>query len=179
MRGLILRALLLLAAWGLASPAGFAASPSPAAVHLVDLMGQRLAVSREVAWTKYEKQLPVRDLKREGELLASLVQKGAKQGVPESGVRSFFNAQILASCAVQEELMSGWKVGKPIPDHPPQDLLHTIRPELDTISGSMLEILSGLGPNLHDPDLERYATDTLVKEGYSENAASIAVAPFH
>ena len=115
--------------------------PTEAEARLASLMTRRLEIARQVAWVKFGSGLPVRDPKREQELLTSLEEKGRAMGLPPVRVRTFFRAQIEASCQVQQRLMGKWSRGGTLPAWFPRDLRRDIRPELDRIGDEMLACL--------------------------------------
>lgn len=152
-------------------------SPSPAEIRLVELMAQRLEMAREVAWIKFENNAPVKDRKRESELLVSLVAQGTQAGIPAAEVESFFQAQIRASRQVQSGLIFGWRRGRTLPAIPPRDLRRDIRPQLDRISAELLrELAAGTGRGAN-PALAGYAESVLRSRGFSWYVARIAADP--
>lgn len=115
------------------------ATPPPLpedSILLVRLMGERLALAREVAWTKFHAGLPVRDPEREAAVLNSLVTKGEAAGLDAALVARFARAQIEASCLEQETWIKKWRASGP-PAGPPPDLA-SLRTRLDRISSLML-----------------------------------------
>lgn len=155
--------------------AGF--RPTADQARLVALVEQRLEIARRVAWIKYQDSLPVKDAKREAALMDSLVKQGRVVGLPEARVRSFFGAQIEASCEVQAHLIYRWKRGATLPTYPPQDLKKEIRPQLDAISAEMLVKLRKVGTD--NPGLQTYAWKLLRKNGFSWRVAGLASYPLH
>ncbi len=152
-------------------------SPAPAEIRIVELMAHRLEVAREVAWIKFENNAPVKDPRREAELLASLVAQGSQAGIPAPLVESFFGAQIRASRQVQSGLIFGWKRGRPLPAFPPRDLRRDIRPQLDRISADLLRELAGGAGRCGNPALAGYAERVIRARGFSWYVARIAAAP--
>lgn len=149
--------------------------PTPPQARLVQLMAQRLDIARQVAWIKYQSHLPVKDPKREAALLDSLTKQGQAVGLPATEVRSFFAAQIDASCQVQEHLIRKWQRGATLPTYPPLDLKKDIRPRLDVLSAEMLAKLRQAGP--FSPALEQYAYTSLKQAGFTWRMAGTAAAP--
>src|SRR4051812_31907649 len=78
---------------------------------LVDLMAQRLAVARDVAWNKFNTGAPILDAPREQAVLTALVSQAVRTGVARETATQFFTAQIAASRQVQLELIEGWQRG--------------------------------------------------------------------
>jgi chorismate mutase len=146
--------------------------PTPAEAKIVDLMGQRLGIAHEVAWIKYEKQKPVRDPKREAEVLDRLALLAVPRGLDPAVVRRFFSAQIAASRAQQEDDIHRWKSGAPLPSRAPQNLATDIRPKIDALDRALLDTfkksLTGRA------GLAGFAEGTFRREGLCRNAASIA-----
>jgi chorismate mutase len=155
------------------------ASPSSqGAVSLVDLMCRRLELNREIAWAKFQENLPVRDEKREKSLLTMVTIEARRLKAPESEVTEFFKAQFVASYALQEELIDGWKNGGPRPNHLPLNLALDLRPKVDQVSDDMVKAIDDYGPNLHDSTLEHYAKETLLRKGFSAGVVALAIKPF-
>ena len=100
---------------------GACASPDR---QLLTLVEQRLAFAPEVAWAKFQKNLPVYDPIREAAVLS---------GIEEKSTRDFFAAQMQASRNIQAKLITDWKNGSPLPGHPALDLKTQIRPSIDSI----------------------------------------------
>lgn len=174
-RGMVLAFAVLLAGCATPPPGGNF-SPTAVEVQLVDLMARRLEIARHVAWVKFQNGLPVSDPKREAELLSSLVQQGSRLGVPAGDVEIFFNAQIRASCRVQEELIRSWRRGATLPAFAPWDLRRHIRPKLDEISAGMLVSLK-VQPAANRPEFAAYAETGLRQRGFSWSVARTATAP--
>lgn len=87
------------------------------------LAEKRLAFAPEVAWAKFQSNLPVYDPAREAAVLAAT----------PPAQRQFFADQMAASRAIQTRLIEGWKNGAPLPDKPPLSLAGKIRPAIDAI----------------------------------------------
>jgi chorismate mutase-like protein len=148
-------------------------APSPSETQLVEAMAQRLEVSRHVAWVKFQNNLPVRDVRREAEVLAAVVRQGTNEGLGAKVVQRFFAAQIRASRGEQAHLIASWKRGGSLPAYPPWDLNRHIRPKIDAINRDMLQALR-TPPR---PGFRRYACTFLRQQGSCREAASAAVAP--
>lgn len=160
---------------GCATTAPKSYQPSPQQARLAELMVQRLEVGRQVAWIKYVNDMPVKDPKREAELLAALTEQGNRLGVNPATTQEFFGAQMSASRALQGELIHGWKRGRPLPAYPPRDLKRDIRPQLDYISTAILEELRVV--KLPDAKLAAYTTAQMRERGFRGGAVSRATAP--
>jgi chorismate mutase len=148
-------------------------SPTPSESRLADAMARRLEVSRRVAWVKFLDNRPVRDDRREAEILAEVVRLGEGSGLSARTVGKFFAAQMRASRKEQERLIASWKRGGTLPAYPPQDLKTHIRPELDGINRQMLEALR-VPPR---PGTGRFVYGVLREWGFSPFVAGAAVAP--
>ncbi len=162
---------------GCANPAANRAfSPATAEWQLADLMARRLEIARHVAWVKFQNGLPVSDPQREAELLASLVEQGARMGLPANDVDVFFQAQIRASRRVQEELISSWRRGATLPAFAPWDLRRHIRPKLEEVSAGMLSALKSQTA-AGRRGFENYAASVMRERGFSWSVARAAAAP--
>lgn len=141
---------------------------------MIELVSKRLQLAREVAWQKYQDDLPVRDPERETALLASLVERGRAAGVSEPAVRDFFEAQLKASRALQTFLIHKWKRGATLPALAPRRIVPDIRDDLDAVGTEMLHLLPGIAPS------QAFATRTaatLRAEGFPAFVASTATRP--
>ena len=147
-------------------------APTASEARLAESMASRLEISRHVAWVKFQNNLPVRDPKREAEVLATLVQQGEEAGLSAETVQTFFAAQIRASCEEQARLIRLWKRGGTLPAYPPWDLKRHIRPRIDAISREMVQALR-TPPR---PGFGRYADGLLRERGFSRGVAGAAVA---
>ncbi len=156
-------------------PAAF--SPSRAEARLVEFMVQRLELACQVAWNKFQNNGPVKDPKRETELLASLELQARRIGLSEEVGREFFEAQIAASRQVQEKLISAWKRGTSLPAVPPRDLRRDIRPRLDAIGEQLLRDLAEVKKSAPHPGLAGFAEKTILARGFSSSVAGTAAAP--
>jgi chorismate mutase len=136
-------------------------------------MATRLELSREVAWIKYRNLRPIRDPQREAEVINRMAALAASRGLDIETVRTFFAAQIAASCAEQESLIRGWSRGtRPLPSYLPRELQKSVRQEVDTINLALLDALSR--PRT---DLQRQTSLHLQRSGFSAKAAKLATAP--
>jgi chorismate mutase len=140
---------------------------------LIELMAQRLDVSRDVAWTKFNSGAPVLDPPREQVVLTALVGQATRAGVGREAAERFFTAQIAASRQVQTEWIDGWKNGRPRPATPPLDLANAIRPRLDGIGEQMVAALAARFVRPAN-DLSTRAKVALEAKGFSQAAAAIA-----
>ena len=104
---------------------------------VVGLMADRLRLAQEVAWVKWQNDLPVRDPARESAVLEKLTRQGERAGIDDVLVARFVIAQIEASCLEQEAWMSKWRRGEPLPAGEPPTL-ENLRARLDRISTFLL-----------------------------------------
>ena len=144
---------------------------------LVEHIITRLELSREVAWNKFCRNERVRDSAREARVLAGLKSEGRSLGVTGEEVSRFFKPQIMASCRLQEELISGWRHGFPQPLAPPKDLQREIRPLLDKVTREMLLVWSSMPSSCFDIFYQAEAENMLRKHGFSDDIASMASRP--
>lgn len=155
------------------SKEAFQATPQQA--RLTELVVQRLEVGRQVAWIKYVNKMAVRDPEREAQVLASLTKQGSQMGVNPAVTEEFFEAQIVASRMLQEQLIHKWKRGASLPAYPPMDLKRDIRPKLDYLGTELLKEIRSV--RLPDPTLASYAVAEIQKRGFSRAVAYQATAP--
>lgn len=103
---------------------------------VVGLMAQRLGLARDVAWTKWKNNLPVRDPAREAAVLDRTLRQAEAANLDSTAALRFMRAQIEASCLQQEYWMQVWKNGQgPPPGAPPS--LGEIRSHLDSSSARL------------------------------------------
>jgi chorismate mutase len=108
---------------------------------LADLAVQRILLGDKVAAAKFGTSQPIDDPVREQQVLDAVAARSASMGLsPEASVR-FFRAQIEANKIVQRGLFQRWQ------RHPAEqpterpDLAKEVRPQLDRITGQILEQL--------------------------------------
>lgn len=165
---------IILSAFALLILAGCATThPTVTDAPLIDAMAKRLDLSREVAWIKYRDNLPVRDAKREAEVIDRMTTLAASRGMNTAAVRKFFTAQIAASCAEQEHLIRKWKRGARLPAIPPRDLRTEVRHDIDAINLVLLDDLART-PSPHS--LKASAAQILRSKGFDARVASLAAA---
>jgi chorismate mutase len=152
-------------------------SPGPVQARMVELMGERLEVSRQIAWYKFREGLPVRDRKREGAALRTLVARGKAMGLPPFFVGRFFRAQMAASRMVQADLIAGWKAGLPLPAVPPPDLARDLRPRLDAIDADLLVQIAGARHSMRGREIHARAELYLRALGIPHDAVLKALGP--
>ncbi len=111
-------------------------------VQLAALIDARLAIVTEVARAKWNTQAAIEDPVREQALLQALRERAAGLGLSATAVERFFGAQIEAAKVLQRELFAQWQR-----EHHGQfagvaDLAREIRPEIESVTGRMLEQLA-------------------------------------
>ncbi|NNJ18009.1 gamma subclass chorismate mutase AroQ [Pseudomonas putida CSV86] len=102
---------------------------------------QRNDTARLVAIYKSKARLPLEDLKREQEVIASAVEAGKRHGLSEDRVRTFFADQIKASKFVQSAVMTNGLFEK-LPDLAPGEDLASLRIVLDQMQEELLSSLA-------------------------------------
>lgn len=110
---------------------------------LASLAGQRLSMSRGIAWAKHSSDLPVYDPQRETAILQTMMAEGRRQGADPDTVRRFFAAEMEASRRVQWAWIEAWRqdLAAP-PEHPPSDLSAYLRPQLDEINQRQIHAMA-------------------------------------
>jgi chorismate mutase len=167
--------LLLLLGFWLGSTGVLAVPPCE---ELTGLIVLRLGISRDVAWSKFCHGKKVADPAREAEMLTALKAKGATMGLPPEQVSALFLPEIVASRRVQEELVTGWRMGLPRPSTPPGDLTTDIRPRLDAVNLTMLRLWSGIPVDCLNASFREDAEKRILSAGFSRDVAHAASRPF-
>jgi chorismate mutase len=138
-------------------------------------MAKRLELAGEVAWIKFLNGLPVRDPVREAAVLDAVTAQAATRGLNPNQVRSFFAAQIAASCAQQEKLIHLWSRGAPLPAYAPRSLQTDVRRDIDSANRAILDALAANPPLT--PTLRARAKRSLLAHGICWQATQLATAP--
>jgi chorismate mutase-like protein len=147
---------------------------------LRSLIDARLMLAPDVAQYKWNHHLPIEDLPREAQVIATLGHQASDLGIPQAWAENFFRAQIQASKIAQNDLFKGWDGSKrgQFPDAP--DLATVTRPRLDKLTDQLLHALAENWPVLSDPkrrdDVVR-AMHPMQAEDVSAKAVSEAIAP--
>jgi chorismate mutase len=108
---------------------------------LADLAVQRILLADKVAAAKFGTTQPIDDPVREQQVLDQVAATSASMGLPPGTSVRFFQAQIEANKVVQRALFQRWT------EHPAEqpaerpDLAKEVRPQLDRITGQILEQL--------------------------------------
>ncbi len=136
---------------------GGCATPAPPADRLavlLDLIDQRLAISEDVARSKWNSGAPVEDLARERDIVTAIGAQAAGYGLDPSFARNFFQAQIEASKVVQRARLAQWRAARQAPFTGVPDLQRDIRPQLDRLTTELLTALAQALPALRAPGSE-------------------------
>ena len=149
---------------------------------LRSLIDARLLLATDVAQFKWNHHLPIEDLPREAQVIASLGKRADELGVPQAWAESFFKAQIEASKTAQNELFQGWDVFRRGEFAAAPDLATVTRPKLDKLTDELLHAIAENWPVLGDPkrreDVAR-AMHPMQAEDLSAKAVAQAIAPLN
>lgn len=165
--------LALLAALAFSSPAGADVQPDT----LLALIGQRLALSGEVAEAKWFSGGPVLVPAREAEILAQMVGRASALGLPAAFVRRFFAAQMEAGRMLQQELHARWRREGYSGSAHPRDLARDLRPRLDQVNSALLAGLAAMEFPVDPEILRARATAMLTAPGVTPAVRATALAP--
>ena len=160
-----------------ACPCRVTASTNEHLATLVVLMIQRLQLSREVAWSKYQSGTQVADPSREARMLTDLKAAGQANGLSSLDVARLFLPQIAASRRYQEELIAGWRSGIDVPKVQPLVIASEIRPRLDKVNREMLLQWARIFHTHLDWADREEADRTLRESGIPAEVARMAVLP--
>ncbi len=72
---------------------------------IVELLGERFKICREVAVHKSENEIPMMQPGRVEEVRARYLQHGSEVDLPEEFTAAFFDLLIAATCRAEDELM--------------------------------------------------------------------------
>ena len=120
---------------------------------LLHRMEQRLMLMHDVARWKWKSNQPVTDLKREQELLETVVERGRDKGLDPDLVRRFFAAQMQAARAVQQADIDHWSANKDKPDAEATSLV-VLRQQIDHLNDELIDALAVLAPRLGHPAVQ-------------------------
>jgi chorismate mutase len=109
---------------------------------LLDMTVARLHIARQVALSKWDTHKPIEDLARETDVINAAAEEARVQGVPAQLATHFFADQIEANKLVQYGLLAQWHREGRAPDDKRVDLKKDIRPELDRLQRSFIEVLA-------------------------------------
>lgn len=152
-------------------------NPTRPTARLVELMGERLIVSQDIAWAKYREGLPVQDRRREREVLRAAVAQARKLGISPGRAKAFFQAQLAASREVQSELIRSWKQGQALPARAPKSLERELRPRMDQLTSQLVVQLAAVGETARGRELARQAERYFLALGIPRDPALKAIRP--
>lgn len=110
-------------------------------LELRNIMIERLAVMPDVARYKWNKAIPVEDLKREAQILAVTVKQAKESGVEEKFATRAIAAQMTASKMLQNKLMKIWQENNQGTFDNVPDLVTDIRPKIVELTPRLLAAL--------------------------------------
>jgi chorismate mutase len=120
----------------------------------------------------------VEDPAREASQLADLRARAAARGVPPGWVATFFQAQIEAGKQIQQAHIKRWTAAGAPPFAGAPDLRADIRPKLDALNQSILDLLVELGPRLPAPAVQAAFRPKRLQDGdIDADVAARALAP--
>jgi len=128
--------------------------PPPSLDTLLALIDQRLAISEDVARSKWNSGAAVEDLARERDIVNAIGAQAVKYGLDPAFARAFFQAQIEASKVVQHTRLAQWRAANQAPFSNVPDLQRDIRPQLDRLTTELLTALAQALPALRAPGAE-------------------------
>ncbi|XP_054153829.1 uncharacterized protein LOC128952452 [Oppia nitens] len=130
---------------------------------LIQSVGQRLIIGHKVAIAKWDTKLPIKDKKREDQVIESMIKLSKeKYDLDNSWVKQFFRDQIDASVSLQLNLHHDWKQVGHRPDGPTVDLKHEVRPVIDKLNTKLIQY-SNQTKELRASDECLQLRDTLAK----------------
>jgi chorismate mutase len=115
---------------------------------LTGLIEQRLSLMTGVAKAKWNNGSAIEDPVREQQLLADVGVKAQALGLSADWAQHFFRLQIEAAKEIQYCLFAQWTAAGQKPFPQVQDLRTAIRPQLDRLTGQLLEELARQWPEL-------------------------------
>jgi chorismate mutase len=139
---------------------------------LLALIEQRLAISKDVARSKWNSGAPVEDLPRERAIVESIRKQAPDYGLDPTATAAFFQAQIEASKIVQRTRLAAWRAAALPQFANAPDLQRDIRPQLDRLTVDLLNALARAQTALQSP-----AAAARLKEHATNAARAAALAP--
>lgn len=153
--------------------------PESEAVHLFELMGERLGLMHEVALWKWTAHKPIADPARERELLDQVAQLGQSSGLAPDFTRRFFAAQIEAGKLVQRDDFERWRAAPPAAQ--PGRELSLVRQDIDALNNRIVDILATLTPRLASPAtqaiLNLRCAQAFKGHGITDQVRAVAITP--
>lgn len=144
---------------------------------LVRLMRARLDLIVEVSKSKWNTGTAVEDLAREKQLLDAVTAAAPSHGLDPMLATTFFRAQIEAAKLVESALIAQWTLAHapPFTDVPDQKTF--IRPQIDRLTGQLLEAVAVVRPNLKREEAERVAAASRLEDATMRLAMTRALQP--
>ena len=161
----------------LASLAHARAAPESALGVLVNLMRARLDLIVEVAKSKWNSGTPVEDLRREQDLLDAVVAAAPSHGLDPLFATTFFRAQIEAAKLLESALIAEWALAHAPAFAAVPDQKTFIRPEIDKLTGRLLEALGAVRAGLKPGDAGRVAAASRQQDATMQLAMTRALQP--
>jgi chorismate mutase len=158
-----------------ALPRGVAAD-DPLGV-LIGLVGERLALMRAVAESKWNSGASVEDQAREDGLVAGVVALAPTYGLDPGQAAAFFRAQIEAAKCVESALIARWAAARAGPFGAAADLQATIRPRLDRLTPALLAALAEAVPAVKRDGADRIAAASRLDDPVMAVAMARALQP--
>lgn len=149
----------------------------PEVVQMAGLLAMRLAMAREVAWSKACAGIPIADPAREAAHLAALRHEGVRYSMTAERVTALFLPQIVASRRYQQELVMQWRSGFPRPKNPPLDITRELRPRIDALDTDILRCWAAFPRDQLDEWSRDSSEEILRSHGIPAAVAGIAVSP--
>ena len=160
----------------LAQARAAAGEGDPLAV-LVKLMRARLDLIVEVAKSKWNSGTSVEDLRREKDLLDAVVAAAPSHGLDPVFATTFFRAQIEAAKLVESALIAEWALAHAPAFANVPDQKTFIRPEIDRLTGQLLEALGAVRAGLKPGDAGRVAAASRQQDVMTQLAMTRALQP--
>lgn len=108
---------------------------------LLTAIEHRLDLAVSVATHKWKLTLPVQAPEREQQVLAKVCQDAPDYDLDPPRAAAFFSDQIEANKLVQYTLIDRWNALGSQPTSTSRDLVHELRPRLDTLQATLLDEL--------------------------------------
>jgi len=153
-----------------------------AAVHLLQLMDERLAVAPLVAKSKWNSGAAIDDPVRERQLLDDIVQRARGEQLDPALAQDFFQSQFDAGKIVQTRLHALWRQQQLGLFNDAPDLARDVRPVLDRLTPELIATLKSLQAHLCDADIQRLLAPRsapLFSREWDQATRDRALAPLH
>ncbi|MEZ0340505.1 chorismate mutase [Mycobacterium sp. pV006] len=127
-----------------------AAQPHSTLTDLVDATARRLEVADPVALSKFHSGQPVKDPRREQQVIDAAVAEATTLGVDPAQVTAVFRDQIDASVGIQYARLSQWTLDPASAPAPAEDLAAS-RAVLDAVNRELVTLLADRREALSSP----------------------------